>query len=269
MYMDRIALTVITGAFVAAHASAGLDNFLITNGNGILYEVDGNTLQSTQIAQLDNAGIINEILYVDNGEILANVTGGFERYNLNTGVQTTVFSNATDLPNPGGVDWSSGAALTSEGDVYFSVQSHSEEGSRRYGALYDLDTNTVSEMAEYTNAPGGLYFDFHEIGTNLFLAAEQTGQTIRVVDAVTGDNQTIYNTGINNGSFLSLNGDIFVVTTDRDMYTFDETDGSVEFYGSISGVSGNLLGATAIPAPSTPLLFALAAGTSARRRRST
>lgn len=251
---------------LSAQTEAGLANFLMTNGSGTLYEIDGNTLEANWIGQLQNAQLINEIQYIGNGEILANMTGGMQRYNLNTGVQSIEYINANEF-DTGFFHQSQGAALTSNGDIYFAVQSQINGMPSTYGVLYDPTSGDLTEMAEHSGAPGGLYFDFHEVGQDVYAAVEQTGQSIRIIDAITGENQALYDTGINNSSFISLDGSLFVVTLEGDMYNFDVSDGSLDFYGSITGFSSNLLGVTNIPSPATLMAFVFASGLACRRQR--
>lgn len=241
----------ITLAAISTAAHAQLSDFLVATSNGRIHEVDGDTLVATEIVQLQNRQSISEILYVGNDEILASIIGSFVRYNLRTGIETIEFNTADVLPNPAPGNWTESAAFTAQRNVYFGIAAWNQKGNYRYGVLYNPHDGTLEEMAKHIDPPNGLYFDYIEVDNHVFLAAEFSERTARLIDAETGETLSIMNTDEGIVSFLTLDDTVYAITKQRKLFTFDMDDGSMELYGSITGLNGAPIGATSMTVPQT------------------
>lgn len=249
---------------VSFGAQAGLSNFLVADAEGSIYRVDGDTLESTFLSQVNPAYSTNEIMYLGNNEILVDVTGQLVRHNLNTGTDTVVFDITDQLGNTG-IHYTSGLAQTSSGDIFFSVDSIDQSGSATFGATFNLDTNIYTQLADIDPAPG-LYFDHQEVGNSVFASADYNNQTISMIDAISGDTLASYNVGFGVVSFFENQGLMYAMGKEGGLYTFDSSNGSTQFVGQISGAGDSLIGAS-VPAPSALALLGLSGLATARRRR--
>lgn len=236
---------------LASSAFAQLSNFIVTDSYGVLYEVDGDTLESTVITELISGRSISEVLYVGNDEILSSTIGGYARYNLRTGVETIEFFSADILPNPSFQDYTMAAGFTSQRNVYFGVAAEFGEGFVYYGMLYNPFEGTFTEMAELEDSPSGLYFDFIEVGNNLFLAADWGVKTARTINIETGETIAEFSTQEGVVSFMTLDGEVFALTREADLYYFDLSSGAMELYGNITGLQRSAIGATSMTVPQT------------------
>lgn len=243
-YKASFAFVIFTTAVSTAFAQ--LDNFLVVNSTGVLFEVNGESLQATEIVPLEFGNSISEIVYVGNDEILTSTIGAFTRYNLRTGVETIEFIASDVLPNPSLFDYTMAAGFTSQRNVYFGVVAEFGEGLESYGVLYNLHNGTVTEMGEYEDLPTGLYFDFLEIENNIFLAANFSSESVRMLDAETGETLAEYSTPVGVVSFLTLDGSVYALTQNRQLYSFDTNNGTMELYGNIFGMNGAAIGATSM-----------------------
>tara|TARA_R110000868_G_scaffold119469_2_gene317037 strand:- start:378864 stop:379679 length:816 start_codon:yes stop_codon:yes gene_type:complete len=252
-------------------ASAGISNMYITNGAGEIYSVDGNTLQATSVAQLQDAGSINDILYIGNGKILANLTFAMATYDLNTGVQETLFNSNGTFGDPSSFVYSSGLARRANGDIYFQVNEFfNPSGIDVYGISYDMQSGGLTQI-------GGVPFvgalDFYELANGNMIGFNTGNQSI-LFNPNTGVIEATFDLDVTAVSFVQSFSDLYVVAADGSMYTFDLTDGSTEFYGQITGFERNILGASIasstaalIPSPASLLALTGGLGMGLRRRR--
>lgn len=245
-YKASFAFVILTTAVSTAFAQ--LDNFLVVNSAGVLYEVNGNTLQATEIQELELGSFISEIAYIGNDEILTSTVGAFTRYNLRTGVETTEFIISDILPNPSLLDLSMTGALTAQRNIYIGIKSYPAPGDQAvdYGILYNPLTKTVTEMAQYADSPLGYYFDFLELGNHIFLGSDFEAQIARTFDSETGETISEFSTPVGAVSFLTLDGSVYALTKNRKLYSFDTSNGMMEFYGNIFGMYGAAIGATSM-----------------------
>lgn len=267
---SKLGCAVIFAGFVSG-ADAGLSDFYIADGQGGIYSVDGSSLEATSVFSIDGGLAINDIIFVGNNRMLANVTNKLIQYDMTTGVETVIFDTQA-LGEKNDVFFVAGFAGTANNDLFFSVRSFTQTGSAFFGATYNPITQVYTELAPIEQAVGGLYFDHLEVGDNLFLGADFENNEIHLLNSLTGDIVDIYNTPFGAVSFLELDGQIFSLTGSGDMYSFDLSTGESEFFSHISGVSGNILGAASnevfeIPAPGTLSLFGLVVVVGTRRRR--
>ncbi len=270
----KIAHTITSFAPVIAFnalAGAGLSDMYITNGAGKIYSVDGSTLQATPVAQLQDAGSINDILFIGNGKILANLTFAMATYDLNTGVQETLFATNGTFGSPGSFNYSSGLARRANGEIYFSINEIlNPSGIDIYGISYDLHSGTLNQVGD-VDVPGA--FDFYELANGDMIGFGSTGQSV-LFDPDTGVVEATFDLDVAAVSFVQSIDDLFVVAIDGSMYTFDVTDGSTEFYGQITGFEKTLFGASIanssaalIPSPATLLTLSGGVCLGLRRRR--
>lgn len=265
MFCSKTILAVTAIGIISMGAQAGLSNFLVAGAEGAIYRVDGDTLQSTLLSQMDNSYSTNEIMYLGNNEVLVDITGQLVRHNLSTGTDTVVFDIDDQLGSTG-VHYTSGLAQTSSGDIFFSVDTFDQSGSSTFGATFNLDTNIFTQLADIDPAPG-LYFDHHEVDNSIFASADYNSQTISMIDAISGNTMASYNVGFGVVSFFEDQGIMYALGKEGGLYTFDSGDGSTQFVGQISGAGSSLIGAT-VPAPSALALLGLSGLATTRRRRS-
>jgi hypothetical protein len=249
---------------MSTYSYGDLSDLYVTNSNGQVYHVDGNTLQATEAVQLQDAGTINEILYLGNGQLVANLSFGVSIYDFNTQTQTSLFSAQEEFGIPGSFTYTSGLAHRSNGDVYFAVNVLADQpNSQYYGVSYNLNTNTATQLAD---VPGVALIDHHELSSEQMLTASYNDQSVTVFNPDSGVVDATYSLGLAIVSFVQSNDAIYFLTQSGELHTFDPTDGSTGFHGSISGVSGSFIGAT-IPAPSSLILICTSLFTATRRRR--
>jgi len=265
MSIRLYALTAFTAAMsISTYSLGDLNDLYVTNSNGQVYHVDGNTLQATEAVQLQGAETINEILYLGNGQLVANLSFGMAVYDFNTQSQTSIFSSQTEFGIPGSFTYTSGLAQRSNGDVYFAVNVLADQpNSQYYGVSYNLNTNTATQLAD---VPGVALIDHHELSSGQMLTASYNEQSVTVFNPDSGVVDATYSIGLSIASFVQSNDAIYFLTQAGELHTFDPTDGSSAFYGSISGVSGSFIGAT-IPAPSSLVLLGTSLFTATRRQR--
>jgi len=255
---------------VSGLAKGGISDFYATNSTGSIFLVDGDSLNASLVVDLNYGSSINDILYLDDGGILANVTGALVRYDLNTGQEEVVFqmSGNTGLS---GFQYSMGLAAMSNGDVYFSLFNLDANGSNWYGGAYDPFQNEV-ELHPSSAGPAALYFDHHQIGENLFIGADHAGQNFYIHNTETGEIE-IHAAGYSPVSFFESGGSLFTMTQHGGLYMLDVSTMSSTFYGRINSGESNWIGAATtsspyrLPSPGSLPLFGFVAVVGTRRRR--
>lgn len=267
-------LNAIVGSIVFASVSAaslaGVSDFYVAGGQGTIFLVDGNTLQANEVFSVNGGLAINDIIFVGDNKMLANVTDQLIQYDMITGEETVIF-DVVDQYGKEGHYFTSGFAGTDDNEIFFSVMAFTDDGIDQYGAIFDPFEQSFRETASIDLVPG-LYFDHLEVGENQFLGADFMGQQVNIIDSLTGDTLVSYDVGFGPVSFVELDGLVFMMSKEGDMYSFDVENGSTKFFGSIGGVSENLLGAASteifrIPSPGSLPLLGLGTLVAIRRRR--
>lgn len=269
--MKVVALIAMSG-YMAGSALGGIADFFVADGQGGIYSVNGQTLAASQVFTIDGGLAINDIIFVGDNKMLANVTDQLIQYDMTTGVETVIF-DTDGLSAKDGVYFIAGFAGTASNDIFISARRFTEDGNDFFGATYNPITGTYTEGAALEESVSGLYFDHLEVGENLYLGADYGNGLIHVINSVTGQDVAIYDAAHAPVSFLELDGQIFSMSGEGELFTFDLDTGDSVFFGEISGVSASLLGATntqvfRIPAPGTLPAFGLVSFIVARRRRS-
>jgi len=262
-------LTVFAG--VSSVATAGIADFYAADAGGRVYRVDGSTLEASLVVELDNGFSLNDILYLNDGGILANTNGLLVRFDLQTGEERIVFDSREAFGS--GFHTTMGLAATIDGNAYLTVVSSTSSGLEWFGGEFNPFSGEFARQADITR-PTGLYFDHHQIGENLYLGADFSGGRMSVIDATTGET-TFINTDFDPVSFFESNGTLFSMGKGGELYTLDVDSGESEFYGNISGRLGNngWIGAAsvsnpfALPTPGTLSMLGLSSLTMIRRRR--
>lgn len=260
----RMKLAALAAAAMSAHAlgGVGISDFYITDAAGMVFLVDGNTLLATEVVQLTNAGSISEILYLGNGQMMSNVFGVISVHDLSTGVGVEQIRIGDLLGQ--GIHYPEGLALTSDGDIFMSVGSFTPESSSRYGVIWDRDSNTITQTAEFEGLNG--YLDHHEVEPGIMLGADWANSTIRVIDIATGDFLQEYTYDFDPVSFFEFGDTIYTIAKEGDLYTFDPDNGGVDYVGTVIGAGTSIIGAT-VPAPTPLALLGMGALVTVRRRR--
>jgi len=260
----RCAAVAAISVAAQSQSFAQLQDLFITNSAGVVYQLNGQTLQATELFQLQDAGLINEIMYMGDGQLIANLTFAVASYDMNTNTQTTLFTSQQALGSNEGIANVAGLALQSDGNLYYTAKHFTQAGSFNYGGLYDMNTQTNSLIAG--SDAGTLYADHFELSPGRMLGANPTSQSIDIFDPTTGAVEAAYSVGSAVASFVESNDELYILSSAGDIFTFDYTNGDTEFYGSINGTTGNLIGMT-VPAPSSLAFMGLGLGALARRRR--
>jgi len=253
-------------------AQGEIADFYLADSVGGIYRVDGTTLESSLIVQLDNGFSMNDILVLDDGGILANTNGLLVRFDLQTGEERIVFDTRDYFTEPG-FYITMGLAATSSGDVFFTTEAVTGKGIEWFGGTYNPFTSEFTRLADIPN-PTGLYFDHHQVGENLFLGADWSGGRISVINSLTGETE-FTDVDFDPVSFFESGGDFFALSKGGDLFTFDPETGSSTLYGSIQGSNGGVgwIGAASLsnpftlPSPGTLSLIGIAGLVSVRRRR--
>jgi hypothetical protein len=238
-----------------------LGDLYVTSASGMLYEVDGGTLQATGIAQLSNAGTINDLEYLGNGQIAANLTFAVAVYDINTSTQTTLFSTPEIFNNPGGIQYTSGLTQLSNGELYMSTINANPDATVYESYSYNFQSGNFTQ---YADAPSNLPFDHHQLDDGTMLTIDQSDVYLHELNS--GAIINSFNTGLYGVSLFESNNQLYLMTNEAEIHSLDISNGNTSYVGTISGISGTAIGAT-IPAPSGLALFGMVAVLSSKRRR--
>ncbi len=263
-YTMIVAAAIAAGIAAPVHAGLGLQDFLITDANDMLYMVNGDTLETTFLREMTSPGSVNEIEYIGNNTILANRTGLIVSHNLATGAEQIIF-RASDYYTDTSINYTMGLALRDQGNVYFTIQSLLMDSTRVVSGSLDPFDGSYEELNPVDQI-AGLYFDSHELSNGDIISADFSDQRIWRQSSVTGETLEVYEVGYGVVSFIELSGQIYTMTKQGDFYSFDADTGLSEFVGVITGAGDSLIGAT-IPTPSGIALFGFAGALCIRRRR--
>jgi hypothetical protein len=245
-------------------ASAQMQDAFLASDHGTIYHLDGETLIATEVGQMEDARNTNDIVYLGNGRIAANILFAAVSYDLTTNTQTTLFTAQDVQSEPSGISLMSGLALQSNGDLYFTSVLHGPSGLHYAGATYNPISEDINLVEGSPN--NHLYFDHHELSPGRMLGAISGSSVVNVFDPLTGIAETSYNLGAEVRSFVQFGDALFFLSSDNRLFTFDHSTGTAEFYGDIQGTDAILFGIT-IPAPSSAIGIGLVAMMYTRRRR--
>ena len=267
--MKSTLTALILGCCVSV-SMGGIADFYIAGADGVIYSVDGESLAASQVFAVQGGLAINDIIFVGNNKMLANVTDQLIEYDMSTGLQTVVF-DTNDYEGEDEFYFTSGFAATSDGNIFMSIREIGVDRNDLVGAVYNPFTHSFTEQANI-DANLGLFFDHQEIDENVFLGADFENQSVHTFNSLTGESLALHQLGFGPVSFLELGSDLFLLGKDGELYNYNSSTGVATFYGDISGFSGNLLGAAStevfrIPAPASLPLFGLASLVMIRRRR--
>ncbi|MEX0877193.1 MAG: hypothetical protein WD114_07010 [Phycisphaerales bacterium] len=244
----------------------GLQDFIVANATGEIFEVDGNSLATTQISMIQQRTFgFNEMVFGGGNMVYANLNGILIEHDLMTQQETVIFDVRDHIPQPS-INYTMGLAQLSNDDLFFTINTQTPTDSpRQFAATLNLDTN------EYTAGPDvelatGLYFDHHQLSDGTVLSADYGGERILRQDITTGMTLESFNVGYGVVSLFQQGNSIFSIAKEGEMFRFDIADGSSEYLGTISGAGNSLIAAT-VPAPSTLTFIALGGLTTIRRRR--
>jgi len=270
----------IAGVFVATMgvssvAWSGIADFYIADADGQIYSVNGQSLQATEIFQIQSQGLsgINEILFLENNKMLANVTGKLVQYDMTTGVETVIL-DVNEAADDFSATWTSGLARTSNDEIFFTARVAGQGGpdsDQILGLTYNPFTGSLTESVPLVRDLG-LYFDHQQVGENLFLGADFNGGRIKIINTLTGEDEAIYEAAYGAVSFFEDEDIIYTMSKAGNLYTFDSETGESDFYGRITGLQGPPIGASSstifrIPSPGSLPLMGLAGIVAVRRRR--
>jgi len=260
--------TAVVAVFLAplsANAGITLSDMYMSNTDGVVYRVDGTTLQATEAFQFHSTGWPNlQIEYLGDGIVAGTLSNHVDTYNTITGTQEHLF-NAIDFDTLGEAQIAntSGLAVLDNGSIMTSVLFW--VGSALYGGtgIYDPSSQTVSTWGGFL-----IVNDLHQIEGSLTLAALETTASNRIsifdyeaellIDSYTID------TPIN--SFIENNGQLLVLSDNGELYQFDYLTGALSLHGTITGFEGDSNSIT-IPSQSSIAMLGLGMLVCTKRRR--
>ncbi len=249
----------------ASSAYGGLTDFYVTNASGTIYQVNGDTLESSAIHEVQLGGNdIGDIEYLGNGRFLASVTFGMTLVDVNTQDEEILFSTSDVLTTPGSFGFMFGVTARQAGDYYFCI-SALEPGVplHAYGVAYDFDSGTFTELAE---TPAVSAIGYLEVNPDFMISTDHATRSVQTYNPNTGEVYDQFAIDLQVVSAMQNGSDIFLLTQTADLYLFDPYTGSTSLHGTISNVSGQLIGVT-VPGSSTLLVLASSLGIMCKRRR--
>ncbi len=268
----RTTQLILTACLFSTTTLAGVSDFYVAGADSRIYSVDGETLQATEIFQINGNGQIgiNEILFTGGDTMLANITGQLVQYDMVTGVQTTIMTLSDHYDS--GIQQASGLVRTLDDRLGFSVFEYvNPSGTDRAFAAYDPFTGEYEELSGYATDDVG-YLDVYQVSSTIMLGLNWSSSHVTVTDITDGSQVDRFELDFDPASFLEVDDQLFILDDSSDLFTFDTLTGETEFYGSIQGVGGATIGATSgvafrIPAPGVPMVLAMGGLVAARRRR--
>jgi len=256
----RTAAVAVILAPLSANAGITLSDMYMSNSDGVVYRVDGTTLQATEVFQFNDIRWPVQIEYMGNGQIAGNMTIRIDAYDLNTGVQETLVTS-TDFDPQAEFALASGLEILDDGSIMTSVWFVIATALWAGTGFYDPATQTAT-----SNNYGYLIVnDLYQIDGSLTLASVGTN-TVSIYDYETEVVIDTYTSDIPINSFIENNGHLLVLSDNGELYQFDYLTGAMSLHGTITGFEGDSNSIT-IPTPSSLALIGLGLGALARRRR--
>ncbi|MFG0299756.1 MAG: hypothetical protein ACF8K1_09180 [Phycisphaerales bacterium JB047] len=259
-------------AVIGAPAGAGLSDFFVAGSGGRVYSVDGSTLEASEVYRVNGSWNVYDILYAGNDNMLVQIRDEIRLVDMMTGAES-VFFDAADYEGTNENFYLQGFAATSDNELFMSMQQFTSNSIDLVGTTYHPGTGVYREMAviEHPNFLGN-YIDHVEIAPDVFLGVDRIGSQVHVINIEDGNLIDVYDLTFSPVSFLQLDEQLFLLDRDGGLYNFDAADGSTSLYGSLSGFSADLLGATSyevfsVPAPGGTALLGFAGLLGVRRRR--
>lgn len=266
-------------AFVAIAATstasvADLSNFYLLDSLGGLYSVDGDTLYASKIHEIENGFSVVDMVDLGGGNIIVSRAYELYEYNFYTREETSLL-NTADYFGPGTIGYFHGLADLGNGEFFFTSRVSSSDSTLAQGNTINLDTGMTSTLYTYEEFQP-TYFDHQLIGPDLVISADYSNQRIHVLDIHTGEQTTTYEVGIDVVSFFETNGEVFLLTKQGEIHSFDASNGNYSFVGQLEGEFGsrNLIGASVadplgvFPTPGSLAIFGIFGLSTSRRRRS-
>jgi len=229
-------------AILASALSTSVNAAFITVGtsNGGIYDVDTTSGAATFVA---TSVVMTDLARDANGDLWGVTFDNL--YHFDTSTKTFTDVGALNAP------YMNALTFGSDGTLYGSSYKNTN--------LYTIDTlsgaASIEGAGSFTSS-GDL--SFNAVG-DLFLAADTGDDTLVNVDPSTGSTTDIGLTGVNDLFGLAfVDGVMYGVSAARDLYTIDTSTGAATSIGPITGISGDIYGATvsAIPIPAAVWLFA-------------
>ena len=272
MKLSQSVIALAAMVCVSGTAFADIADFFVADAQGVIYSVNGQTLEASEVFAIEGGFAINEIMYVGGNKMLANVSGQLVQFDMTTGVETVIF-DMRDVYGTG-TYWTSGLARTSSDEIFFSVWAVTSDhpGVVQFGATYDPFANSYTELAEFEITRSG-YFDHFQVEEDIFLAADWNSGRIHTFDVSTGAEIASFDPGFNPVSFFESDGDLYSLAKSGDIYLIDASAEEALYFGSVSGAGNSFIGATSfdnpfiIPTPSSLAIFGFAGLAAVRRRR--
>lgn len=242
--MKRLSSILAIGA-LALTTSVNAAFITISTSTGNIYDVDTATGVASFVA--NGTEVMTDIARDANGDLWGVSFSNLFSIDENTNTFTNVGSLSSGAtPNMN--------ALTFGGNTLYGASTSNNN-------LYSIDTTsgiaTSLGAGSYSSA-GDLAFD--ATGA-LFLAADTSpDDTLASVNPTDGSSAAIGATGINDAYGLAfVDGVMYGVSSGKGLYTINTATGAATLLGSITGITGDVFGATisAVPVPAAVWLFAL------------
>ena len=250
---------------------AGVTDFYVAGADARIYSVDLNTLEASEVFQIltPGRGGINEILYTGDDTMLVNVTGQLVQYNMVTSEVHVVFDVSDHYTS--GFQYTAGLARTFDDRIGMSVYETYDVGGQAFYSTYDPFAGTY-EAVTPIDSDAALYFDLHQIANGEMIAVHALHGTVTRFSALDGSVFEEYQLGIEPASLFEVQGQLYMLSSQFELYQFDILSGQADYIGQLSGTVGDAIGATTgvafrIPTPGVATTLAMAGLVITRRRR--
>jgi hypothetical protein len=266
-------IPAILPTILLAHIAATgipLHDMYLANTEGAVYHVNGLTLEATQVSQItipdENPVLIDpeiQIEYLGNGRIAIALDNHIDILNINTGIQERAVS-AADMYQGAVVASISGLAQLDDGTLLTSGVAVVSTAIKFAPRIYDPQTDT--SYGTLRQGPAFLV-DIHAID-GLMTVSSLSSEFGRVAffDYDTDTEAQVFDVEFPILSFIENNGELFALSTDGQLYTFDLQTLEMSLQGTITGFDG-IASSITIPTPSTLACVGVLSLAVSRRRR--
>ena len=264
----RLAFTSIISILALTHTSAiaGISDFYVSSTSGKLFHVDSQTLQATEIDDLD--GFFNastDIEYMGGGQLFASNDRTIYRYDLNTGSQTIELDR--DSEGIGGIIGVDGLSKTPDGNLHVRRSVIAPGIGLFYqGFEYNINNGSYQSYGSF-DIPD--HHDYEILSSSRMLTLHFG--TLAFFNPDTGEIESRFSVGSPDGfkpiSILNIDGGLMLMSPDGDLHTLDLDSQNSTYYGHINGTGASYLYGATVPAPSIQSTLGTMLLITTRRRR--
>lgn len=229
-------------------ARAGASAYLLDGERIVEFDFDTLSVGAVRATGVE-AGV--EMAFSDAGELFVSRLAGMSRVDLGTGNLETVLTPA-DVDAFLGFRQGAFAGMTfdEDGELVVAIHAFRVAGTTsNWYAEYDLRTQTRLSLFEHTPLMRHPCFDLLVLNEQTMLSVDYRDDRVWSVDRTTG-HAFVLGTGVEDPvSFFETGDGLYLLTRQGGVYQFDASTGAASFHGSISGLTGDLIGSAVVPAP--------------------